>query len=276
MRRGGARRRRGLWLRRGPTEAVRIDRERLSEVVRALASNEFEGRAPGTAGGRKPVEYLGDRFAGLGLEPGGAAGSWTQAVLMIHTRVLAPKKLGWTLDGERESLRQGDAVEISTVRAVDEIVVDAPVVIVGFGAHAPERGWDDFGEIDLEGKVALFLVNDPDFAAAPGEAVAGRFGNRRMTYYGRWAYKFEEAARRGATAALVIHETAAAGYAWEVASSGPGLGPARRRAGYRRFPPDRRITWKFDPLAEMAASVGVQGRPRAKRQGTASGARFRG
>jgi Zn-dependent M28 family amino/carboxypeptidase len=203
-------------------ERARIDRARLSEVVRELASDEFEGRAPGTPGGRKTVEFLVDRFAALGLEPGGVEGSWTQAVPMIHTRVRSPETLGWTLNGERRSLRQGEDVEISTVRAVDQIAIDAPVVFVGFGAYAPERDWDDFGDIDLEGKVALFLVNDPDFAATPGEAVAGRFGNRRMTYYGRWAYKFEEAARRGAIAALVIHETEAAGYSWEVASSGPG------------------------------------------------------
>ncbi|HSG91625.1 MAG TPA: M28 family peptidase, partial [Pseudomonadales bacterium] len=86
----------------------------------------------------------------------------------------------------------------------------------------PERDWDDFGDLDLTGKVAVFLVNDPDFAAAADEPVAGRFGNRRMTYYGRWTYKYEEAARRGALAALVIHEDAAAGYGWNVASSSPG------------------------------------------------------
>lgn len=199
-----------------------IDTERLSSVVRELASDEYEGRAPGTPGGRKTVEYLVEQFSALGLEPGGADGGWTHNVPMIHTLFEDPTELQFVVDGEPQPLRQKLDIEASTVRGVDAIAIDAPVVFVGFGAHAPERDWDDYGDIDLEGKVALYLVNDPDFAARPGEPAAGRFGNRRMTYYGRWAYKFEEAARRGAVAALVIHETEAAGYGWNVASSSPG------------------------------------------------------
>src|SRR3712207_2458321 len=95
------------------------------------------------------------------------------------------------------------------------------MVFVGFGVSAPERQWDDFKGVDLKGKVAVFLVNDPDFEPQPGEAVEGRFGGKAMTYYGRWAYKFEEAARRGAIAALVVHETEGAGYGWNVVQ-GPG------------------------------------------------------
>ncbi len=203
-------------------EPATIDTERLSSIVRELASDEYEGRAPGTPGGRKTVEYLVEQFSALGLEPGGADGRWTHNVPMIHTLFEGPPKLQFIVDGEPQPLRQKLDIEASTVRAVDTIAIDAPVVFVGFGAHAPERDWDDYGDIDLEGKIALFLVNDPDFAAEPGEPAAGRFGNRRMTYYGRWAYKFEEAARRGAVAALVIHETEAAGYGWNVASSSPG------------------------------------------------------
>ena len=199
-----------------------IDTERLSSIVRELASDEYEGRSPGTPGGRKTVEYLVEQFSALGLEPGGADGRWTHDVPMIHTLFEEPRKLQFVVDGEPQALQQKIDIEASTVRAVDTIAIDAPVVFVGFGAHAPERDWDDYGDIDLEGKVALYLVNDPDFAAEPGEPAAGRFGNRRMTYYGRWAYKFEEAARRGAIAALVIHETEAAGYGWNVASSSPG------------------------------------------------------
>lgn len=88
------------------------------------------------------------------------------------------------------------------------------MVFVGYGVHAPERHWDDFKGVDLKGKVAVFLVNDPDFDAAPGEPVAGRFGGKTMTYYGRWTYKYEEAARRGAVAALIVHDTAGASYPW--------------------------------------------------------------
>ena len=88
------------------------------------------------------------------------------------------------------------------------------MVFVGYGVHAPERGWDDFKGVDLHGKVAVFLVNDPDFEAAASEPVAGKFGGNAMTYYGRWTYKYEEAARRGAVGALIVHETPAAGYGW--------------------------------------------------------------
>lgn len=197
----------------------RIDTGHLSEIVRVLASDEFQGRAPGTPGGRKTVGYLIGRFQALGLEPGGQDGSWTQHVPMIHTRIGTPATMSFSVGGTRRPLAQNLDIAATTVRPVEQVLIDAPVVFVGFGARAPERDWDDFGDIDLTGKVALFLVNDPDFAAAPDEAVAGRFGGKRMTYYGRWSYKFEEAARRGATAAFVIHETEAAGYGWNVAAS---------------------------------------------------------
>lgn len=202
--------------------AAQIDTERLSAIVKVLASDDFEGRAPGTPGGRKTVKYLTGQFAALGLEPGGKNGSWIHTVPLIRTQVQAPALMKFSVGGAIQTLEQQTDIEASTVRPVQSIAIDAPVVFVGFGAYAPERDWDDYGDIDLSGKVALYLVNDPDFAASPDEPAAGRFGNRRMTYYGRWAYKYAEAARRGATAALVIHETEAAGYGWNVASSSPG------------------------------------------------------
>jgi Zn-dependent M28 family amino/carboxypeptidase len=117
----------------------------------------------------------------------------------------------------------GRDINPQTVRPVSQVTItDAPMVFVGYGAAAPERGWDDFKGVDLHGKVAVFLVNDPDFEATPGEPVAGKFGGRAMTYYGRWPYKFAEAARRGAVAAIVIHETAAAGYGWNVVANDAG------------------------------------------------------
>lgn len=204
-------------------EPARIDAQRLSEHVKVLASDEFGGRAPGTPGETKTVAYLIEQFEAIGIEPGGPEGSWTQSVPMIHTLLNEEGSLAISYGEDSYPLQQTDDIEISTVRADPAIVVDkAPIVFVGYGVSAPERDWDDFGDIDLSGKIALFLVNDPDFAAAADEPVAGRFGNRRMTYYGRWTYKFEEAARRGAVGALVIHETEAAGYGWSVASSSPG------------------------------------------------------
>jgi Zn-dependent M28 family amino/carboxypeptidase len=200
-----------------------IDSQRLSNIVKVLASDEFEGRAPGGPGEAKTIEFLIDQFQSLGLEPGGTDGTWTHAVPLIHTQLASDGRLSVSVGDMNQNWVQGLDVAVSTVRPVDKIdIQSAQLVFVGFGASAPERNWDDYGEIDLTGKIAIFLVNDPDFSANESEPVWGRFGNKRMTYYGRWAYKYEEAARRGALAALVIHEDKAAGYGWNVASSGPG------------------------------------------------------
>ncbi|MEH6695738.1 MAG: M20/M25/M40 family metallo-hydrolase [Hyphomonas sp.] len=200
-----------------------IDTANMSDTVKTMASDEFMGRAPGTEGETKTVDYLIRRFTELGLEPGGRDGKWTDPVTLKHSVVTDVRELSVNDGGNTIEIEQGRDIEISSANASDVIKVeDAPVVFVGFGVSAPERDWDDFGDMDLKGKVALFLVNDPDFGVADDHPVAGLFGGRRMTYYGRWAYKFEEAARRGAVAALVIHETKAAGYGWNVASSSPG------------------------------------------------------
>ena len=200
-----------------------IDSQRLSNIVKVLASDEFEGRAPGGPGEAKTIEFLIDQFQSLGLEPGGTRGTWTHAVPLVHTQLATDGRLSVSVGDMSQNWVQGLDVAVSTVRPVDKIdIQSAQLVFVGFGASAPERNWDDYGEIDLTGKIAIFLVNDPDFSANESEPVSGRFGNKRMTYYGRWAYKYEEAARRGALAALVIHEDKAAGYGWNVASSGPG------------------------------------------------------
>jgi len=200
-----------------------IDSQRLSNIVKVLASDEFEGRAPGGPGEAKTIEFLIDQFQSLGLEPGGTDETWTHAVPLIHTQLASDGRLSVSVGDMSQNWVQGLDVAVSTVRPVDKIdIQSAPLVFVGFGASAPERNWDDYGEIDLTGKIAIFLVNDPDFSANESEPVWGRFGNKRMTYYGRWAYKYEEAARRGALAALVIHEDKAAGYGWNVASSSPG------------------------------------------------------
>jgi len=205
------------------TTAPAIDNQRLSDIVKVLASDEFEGRAPGGPGEAKTIDYLVKQFKSMGLEPGGENGTWTHAVPLIYTQLAKDGNLSVAIGDASQTWKQSIDVAISTARAVDAVDINsAALVFVGFGASAPERDWDDFGEIDLTGKVAVFLVNDPDFSAAADEPVAGRFGNKRMTYYGRWAYKYEEAARRGALAAFVIHENKAAGYGWNVASSSPG------------------------------------------------------
>nr|WP_246623859.1 M28 family metallopeptidase [Sphingomonas colocasiae] len=200
-----------------------IDAGRITETVKTLASDAFEGRAPGTPGEAKTIDYLIGRFKALGLEPGGTDGGWTQDVPLLHTRLGTPAKLGTTRGGAFRPLTTGKDIYLSTLQPTDRALVDgAPLVFVGYGVEAAERGWDDFKGADLKGKIAVFLINDPDFEAVPGEDAVGRFGGRTMTYYGRWTYKFEEAARRGAIGALIVHDTAGVGYGWNVVVSAGG------------------------------------------------------
>src|SRR5438309_1348047 len=205
--------------------ARHVDMQRMSDITRVLASDEFQGRAPGTAGEDKTIPYLIEQFKEAGLEPADENGGWTQAVPMIHTQLKAPVSVVVSQAGQTLPLRFPDDIYLGTTRAVDRIAIaGAPMVFVGYGITAPERGWDDFKGVDLHGKIAVMLVNDPDFEAGGGEPVAGKFGGKTMTYYGRWTYKYEEAARRGAIAALVVHETDAAGYPWTVVKSPAGEG----------------------------------------------------
>jgi len=199
-----------------------IDAGRITETVRTLASDAFEGRAPGTPGEAKTIDYLIARFKALGLEPGGTDGGWTQDVPLLHTRLDTPAKLGTTRGGALRPLTTGKDIYLSTLQPKDRVLIDgAPLVFVGYGVDAAERGWDGFKGADLKGKIAVFLINDPDFEAVAGEDAVGKFGGRTMTYYGRWTYKFEEAARRGAIGALIVHDTAGVGYGWNVVVS-PG------------------------------------------------------
>jgi Zn-dependent M28 family amino/carboxypeptidase len=206
-----------------PAAAAQISAERMSEITRVLASDEFQGRSMGGPGEEKTVAYLIDQFKAAGTEPGGENGGWTQTVPMIRTKLSEPMEFSVSQKGKTLPLHFPDDIYLSTVRAVDQAkIANAPMVFVGYGVRAPERGWDDFKGVDLKGKVAVFLVNDPDFEAAAGEPVAGKFGGQSMTFYGRWVYKFEEAARRGAIGALIVHDTPGAGYGWNVVESAAG------------------------------------------------------
>ena len=202
-----------------------IDPARLSEIVKTLASDAFEGRAPGSAGEEKTVAYLIESFQKLGLVPAGENGGWTQTVSLVHTQVQPGASIALDVGGKTRPLAEFEDIYLATVRPVEHArLASLPVVFVGYGVTAPERNWDDYKGVDLHGKVALFLVNDPDFEARPGEPVAGRFGGKAMTYYGRWTYKYEEAARRGAAAAIIVHETAGAGYGWVTVAAPHGEG----------------------------------------------------
>ena len=198
--------------------AAQVSPERLSADVKTLASDAFEGRAPGTPGETKTIAWLIAQFKAMKAQPGGPNGSWTQPVPLVHTRMGAG-----TVRAGDTALVQGRDVYLSTVRGVDRVAIaNTPMVFVGYGVSAPERGWDDFKGLDLKGKVAVFLVNDPDFEAVAGDDAKGKFGDRRMTYYGRWTYKYEEAARRGAVGALIVHDTAGAGYGWNTVTAPAG------------------------------------------------------
>lgn len=198
--------------------AQEIDSERLNAHVRELASDAFAGRGPASAEEHLTTDYIAAQFAALGLEPGGEDGTYFQVVPLSRTRQDGPATItvsgagGWS-----RSLERGPDILVASDRPVSRITVaDAPLVFVGYGVSAPERGWDDFGTVDLTGKIMVVLVNDPDFGAPEGHPVEGRFDGRAMTYYGRWVYKFAEAARRGAAGVLVIHDTPGAGYPWSV------------------------------------------------------------
>ena len=203
--------------------APHVDMQRRTEITRTLASDAVQGRAPGTPGENRTIPYLIEQFKAAGLEPAGENGGWTQEVPLIHTQLKAPVGVSVAQGGHTLPLNFPDDIYLGTTRAVDRVAIaNAPMVFVGYGVTAPERGWDDFKGVDLKGKVAVMLVNDPDFEAGPGEPVAGKFGGKTMTFYGRWVYKYEEAARRGAIAALVVHETDGAGYPWTVVKSPAG------------------------------------------------------
>jgi Zn-dependent M28 family amino/carboxypeptidase len=206
-------------------QASPIDAGRQAQVTRTLASDEFEGRAPGTAGEAKTVDFLVAEFKALGLEPGAPGNSYTQTVPLVRTLVPLDADMSVTINGERRRLVQQKDMAALALRPVDHVTITgAPLVFVGYGVHAPERQWDDYKGQDLKGKVAVFLINDPDFEAAAGDGAHGRFGGKAATYYARWTYKYEEAARRGAIAALIVHETDPAAYGWNTAIAPNGEG----------------------------------------------------
>ncbi len=197
-----------------------FDTQRLSGHVSTLSSDEFEGRGPDTAGEQKTVDYLIEQMKAAKLSPGGdlvdGERSWTQSVPLGRFEIAGPVKLELAMAGKTETLTQGEEIAVrAAMNGSSGVKFDnVPLVFVGYGVAAPERQWDDFKGVDLQGKIGIVLVNDPDF-----ETGAGDFGGKAMTYYGRWTYKYEEAARRGAVGMLVVHETEPASYGWATVKS---------------------------------------------------------
>src|SRR5688572_23258964 len=198
----------------------------LLEHVRVLASDEFEGRAPGSNGERLTIEYVQRAFAAAGLQPGvtlpDGTRSWRQEVTLTAATLTNTPTL--TLTGRDGAREYAYATQFSAwTRRLDPTVdiANAPLVFVGYGVNAPELGWNDYEGIDVRGKIVVMLINDPDFETGDDRG----FGGRAMTYYGRWTYKFEEAGRQGAAGAIIIHETAGASYPWAVIQSSTGPRP---------------------------------------------------
>lgn len=189
--------------------------ERLSATVKALSSDAFEGRGPATPAEARTIDYVVAQMQAAGLQPGGdlenGKRGWTQAVPLRRSQIVGSPSLKLTLGTRQETLTQGEQIALRAPMdgSTEVAVANAPLVFVGYGVKAPERQWDDFKGVDLHGKIAVVLINDPDFETGHGD-----FGGKAMTYYGRWTYKYEEAARQGALGLLVIHETAPASYGW--------------------------------------------------------------
>ena len=189
--------------------------KRLSDIDRTISSDAFEGRGPATRAETKTIDFIADQFKAIGLQPAGdmvnGHRSWFQAVPLLKADIIGTPNISLNENGTVVPLRQGDDIAViaplNGQKAVS--IANAPLLFVGYGVSAPERNWDDFKGEDVKGKILVVLINDPDFEGGEGD-----FGGKAMTYYGRWTYKYEEAARRGAAGVMIIHESEPASYGW--------------------------------------------------------------
>ncbi|HEX6218222.1 MAG TPA: M28 family peptidase, partial [Sphingomicrobium sp.] len=213
---------------------VHIDPAILSNDIKVLASDEFEGRGPGTAGEQRTVDYLIRRFKNAGAEPAGENGGWTQAVEMQRATIAPDRKLTVSGTGAQCNFDAApDSILWTRNDAPRVELAGLKIVFAGHGITAPDRGWDDFAGADLAGKLVLVLTNDPDWSRDDGP-----FGGKRMSYFARLGTKGEEAGKRGAVAVLAIHDDASTEYDWPTARnllSGPANGLARSDASKARF-----------------------------------------
>ncbi|WP_333612699.1 M28 family metallopeptidase [Brevundimonas bullata] len=211
-----------------------FDAARISNDIKVLSDDSFEGRGIATPAEQKVIDYLSQQYAAAGFAPGGENGGWTQAVGLNRftvSNVSGQIKVGdWT-----QPLVQGQQATITTRLPGEGVDLRGkPLVFVGYGTNAPERDWNDF-KTDVRGKVIVVLVNDADFE----EPSLNTFGGEAMTYYGRWTYKYEEAARQGAAGVLIVHETKPASYGWTTVAnswSGPQFDIVRQNPSAERVP----------------------------------------
>ena len=188
----------------------------LQDVTRELSSDAYEGRAPGTVGEEKTIAYLIKQYEAAGLTPGNN-GKWTQDVPLVEITTKNATPLTFTGGKAPVTLQYAKDYVAFSYRVQPKTEIKASdVVFVGYGINAPEKGWNDYAGLDVKGKTVIILVNDPDWQTKEAK---GEFNGRAMTYYGRWSYKYEEAARQGAAAVLIVHDTEPAAYGWNVVES---------------------------------------------------------
>ena len=189
--------------------------------IKILSSDEFEGRSPGTKGEDLSIKYIADQFRAIGLKPGNPDGSYTQEVPLAGIK--SDPHMMFAVSGKPPmELKYPDDFVASSARLQNEIKIDnSDLVFVGYGIVAPEYGWDDYKDVDVRGKTILMLINDPPIPDPkdPTKLDEKMFKGKAMTYYGRWTYKYEIAAQKGAAAAVIIHETEPAAYPWQVVKS---------------------------------------------------------
>jgi len=195
-----------------------ITEKALMAEIKTLSSDEFEGRAPGTRGEELSINYVADQFKKAGLEPGNTDGTYFQNVPLVGINASKDRDLLFKTPTGDLKLKFGDDYVAWSERVRPQASIDSDLVFVGYGVVAPEYNWDDYKGVDVRGKVIVMLVNDPPVPdpGNPAELDPKMFGGKAMTYYGRWTYKYEIAAEKGAAGALIVHETGPAGYPWDV------------------------------------------------------------
>ena len=227
-----------------------INKEQLTEHIKTLASDEFEGRAPSSKGEELTLDYLTKQLSAVGFKPGNGD-SFLQAVPMVSIEA-SPEM---TLSIGDKSYQYGHDMVMGSSRISDfEQLKDSELVFVGYGVNAPEYQWNDYEGLDVEGKTVVILVNDPGFATQD----PALFNGNAMTYYGRWTYKYEEASRQGAEGAIIIHETAPASYGWSVVEhswTGPQFGFVREDLNKGRVAVEGWVN--SDVAKELFANAGL-------------------
>ncbi|HYP25365.1 MAG TPA: M20/M25/M40 family metallo-hydrolase [Blastocatellia bacterium] len=197
-------------------EAIKADN--LMKHIRTLSADDFEGRSPATKGEELTINYLADEFKKLGLAPGNTDGTYFQKVPLVGITTSTASSLDIHAGSKNISLKYPDDFVARTMRMVEKEGFNGEMVFVGYGVVAPEYNWNDYKDVDVRGKVLVMLVNDPPVPdpSDPSKLDPKTFGGKAMTYYGRWTYKYEIAAEKGAAGILIVHETVPAGYGWEV------------------------------------------------------------